>query len=194
MSIFGTKDVKTGSTSGISRTTTTPPKINVTAKADVKKEVKREIKDYSNKGNDFINENLSSIVELFDRANKNIIIHNLKVTGENDEEKDNLIEEIKNSIDEKFAKMNKRLDEMESANKASVSQKSEELEAKLVKTANENQDRIISTMESSMLATKTEVLKTIKESTREKSCIFGILITAVIIGAATAGLFLSDLL
>ena len=193
MSIFGTKDIKSGTTSGTSRTTTTPPKTNITAKADVKKEVKTEIKDYSNKGNDYINENLSSIVELFDRANKNIIIHNLKVTGENEEE-DSLIEEIKNSIDEKFSKINKRLDEMESATKANVSQRSEELEAKLVKTANENQDRIISTMESSMLATKTEVLKTIKESTREKSCIFGILITAIIIGAATAGLFLSDLL
>lgn len=193
MSIFGTKDIKSGTTSGTSRTTTTPPKTNITAKADVKKEVKTEIKDYSNKGNDYINENLSSIVELFDRANKNIIIHNLKVTGENEEE-DSLIEEIKNSIDEKFSKINKRLDEMESATKANVSQRSEELEAKLVKTANENQDRIISTMESSMLATKTEVLKTIKESTREKSCIFPILITAIIIGAATAGLFLSDLL
>ena len=193
MSIFGTKDIKSGTTSGTSKTTTTSPKTNITAKADVKKEVKTEMKDYSNKGNDYINENLSSIVELFDRANKNIIIHNLKVTGENEEE-DSLIEEIKNSIDEKFSKINKRLDEMESATKANVSQRSEELEAKLVKTANENQDRIISTMESSMLATKTEVLKTIKESTREKSCIFGILITAIIIGAATAGLFLSDLL
>ena len=194
MSIFGTKDIKSGTTSGTSRTTTTPPKTNITAKADVKKEVKTEIKDYSNKGNDYINENLSSIVELFDRANKNIIIHNLKVTGENEEEESNLIEEIKSSIDERFAKINKRFDEMESATKANVSQRSEELEAKLVKTANENQDRIISTMESSMLATKTEVLKTIKESTREKSCIFPILITAIIIGAATAGLFLSDLL
>ena len=193
MSIFGTKDIKSGTTSGNSRTTTTPPQTNITAKADVKKEVKTEIKDYSNKGNEYLNDNLSSIVELFDRANKNIIIHNLKVTGENEEE-DSLIEEIKNSIDEKFSKINKRLDEMESATKANVSQRSEELEAKLVKTANENQDRIISTMESSMLATKTEVLKTIKESTREKSCIFPILITAIIIGAATAGLFLSDLL
>ena len=193
MSIFGTKDIKSGTTSGTSRTTTTPPKTNITAKADVKKEVKTEIKDYSNKGNEYLNDNLSSIVELFDRANKNIIIHNLKVTGENEEE-DSLIEEIKNSIDEKFSKINKRLDEMESATKANVSQRSEELEAKLVKTANENQDRIISTMESSMLATKTEVLKTIKDSTREKSCIFGILITAIIVGAATAGLFLSDLL
>jgi hypothetical protein len=125
---------------------------------------------------------------------KNIIIHNLKVTGDDDEEKDNTLEEIKSAIDEKFAKINKRLDEIESANKANVSQRSEELEAKIVKTSNENQERIISTMESSILATKTEVLKTIKENTRQKSCVFGILITAIIIGAATAGLFLSDFL
>ncbi len=189
MSIFGTKDIK----SGTSKTTTTSPKTNITAKTDVKREVKTEMKDYSNKGNEYINENLSSIVELFDRANKNIIIHNLKVTGE-DESEENVLEEIKTSIDERFAKINKRLDEMESANKANVSQRSEELETKLIKTANENQDKIISTMESSILATKTEVLKTIKESTREKSCIFGILITTIIVGAATAGLFLSDLL
>ena len=191
MSIFGTKDIKSGSDTTIDSTS---QNTTITAKNDVKKEVKTEMKDYSNKGNEYINENLSSIIELFDRANKNIIIHNLKVTGEEDEEKGNLIEEIKNSIDEKFAKMNKRLDEMESANKANVSQKSEALEAKLTKATHESQERIISTMESSMLATKTEVLKTIKEATHQKSCIFSILITAIIIGAATAGLFLSDFL
>ena len=194
MSIFGTKDVKSGTTSTTSRTTTTSPKTNITAKTDVKREVKTEMKDYSNKGNEYINENLSSIVELFDRANKNIIIHNLKVTGEDEEQENNLLEEIKTSIDERFAKINKRLDEMESANKASVSQKSEDLEAKLAKVASENQEKIISAMESSMLATKTEVLKTIKENAPKKSCVFSILITAIIIGAATAGLFLSDFL
>jgi hypothetical protein len=63
MSIFGTTDAK-------SSATTTSQQTNITAKSDTKKELKTEIKDYSNKGNEYINDNLSSIVELFDRANK----------------------------------------------------------------------------------------------------------------------------
>lgn len=186
MSIFGTKDVKTSASS----VTSTPTKATVTTttKKDEKKEEKKEINDYSNKGSDVINENLAAVIELFDKANKNVIIHNMKVTGAEDE---NVLEELKNSIDEKFAKINKRLDEMESANKASMSQRVEDLEAKMAKVANENQERIISTMESSMLATKTEVLKTIKENAVKKSGIAGYIVTAIIVGAATAAFFLS---
>ncbi len=169
MGIFGTEDVKD---------------------AEVK-EIK-EVKDYSNKGNEYINESLAAVIELFDKANKNVIIHNLKVTGGED---DSHLDTFKNSIEEKLAAITKKLDEIESASKVNVSQKIEDLEVKLAKISNTNKDKVISTIESGMLATKTEVIRTMKEinNSSKGGGILGYLVTAIIVAAATAGFFLSGL-
>jgi hypothetical protein len=186
MSNLGTKDVK----SDVNLTIKTE-EVTKKSELDKSKEVK-EIKDYSNKGNEYINESLAAMIELFDKSNKNVIIHNLKVMGGED---DSHLETFKSLIKEELSKINKRLDEMESSNKANIAQKLEDLEVKITKVANSNKDKVITTIESGMLATKTETFKTIKEfaNSNKGGSFIGYLITIFITVAITAGFFLSGL-
>lgn len=159
----------------------------VTTEETPKEEIK-EIENYSNsETKEYINSDLSAITEMFDKANKNVIIHKMKVNVGGDEE-DLSFEDLKDDIDEKLAKLSKRLDEIESGYRAVSSQKADEiaslLDEKLKEASNLNKE----SLESAILATKTEILSTVKENSgKSGGGFFGYLVALLIGAGATFG-------
>jgi flagellin-specific chaperone FliS len=140
-----------------------------------KKDEIKEITNYTNDKNaEALNGSLASVVEMFDKANKNVIIHKLKVSVGSENE-----DEIGSLIKEQFDILTARIEELEVANRERVNRVSE--------ISNSTKEAV----EASLLATKRELLSNLKDATKS-SGVGGYVLTAIFTVAATSAFFLKD--
>lgn len=128
---------------------------------------------YKGKNGEALNTSLASVVELFDKANKNVVIHKLKVSvgGENEDE-------LHNYIKSEFAKLTKRIDELEIGSRERVNRISE------ISTNTKE------SLEASILSTKREVVGVIKAS--KPNVTLGYVFVAILSITITSMFFLKD--
>jgi|GEM_PF-3591500 len=139
----------------------------------------KEMENYTNdKGEQVLNRSLASVVDMFDKANKNVIIHKLKVSVGAEEEVENEKLEI---MQAEFAKLSAKMEALESSNRENL--------AKISELSSATKESV----ESSLLATKQELVGNLRDVAENSgSGSFGYILTAIFAVAATSAFFLKD--